>query len=70
MSYNLVSRLKKILPLRSLWQDNNFKLLRRDYPQIKIEVITPSKIIVTIVPTAAVECSKKLYDITFVFFQR
>jgi hypothetical protein len=41
-----------------------------DQPQIKIAVITLSKINVMIVPTAAVEFSKKLSDMIPSFFSK
>lgn len=44
---------------------------RKFYPQIRIETIIANAIIVKMVPTAAVELSKKLSGIFFSFyFQR
>jgi hypothetical protein len=41
--------------------------LAKFYPQIKIEARIANAMIVKIVPTAAVELSKKLSDIVFFF---
>lgn len=67
--YVFLSHKKSRLRQRSNRQDNCFKMIEDYYPQITIEKIIPSKMIVTIVPIAAVELSKKLSAMTFVFFK-